>query len=188
MRETSYREISYAVRGYLAVRRSSLLVPLAGSLVLRVDTARPMLTGDLRLAESAIRRTVFGSRLLHATIRITPRSRVLGGFSRDGEMLAAVTVDAAITSARLAGRPVLRGCVCRTASQAVVTLLSGPGFDLDRGGYLTGGYRRPPFTGCGALTPVINLLTGRAGIIAVVNLIPVAVQPDATRTAAPRAR
>jgi hypothetical protein len=187
-REMSYREISYAVRGYLTVRRSSLRVPLAGSLALRVDTAGAMLTGDLQLAESVISRTAFGARLLRATVQITPRSRVVGGFGSDGELFAALTVDAAITSVQLAGRPLLRGCACRTASQAVVPLRSGPGFDLDRGGRLAGSYRRPPFTGCGAVTPVINLLAAGAGNTAVVNLIPVAVPRDATPTAARRSR
>jgi hypothetical protein len=37
---------------------------------------------------------------------------------------------------------------------------------------VAGRYQRPPFTGCGWLTPVINLLVAGPGNAAVVDLIP----------------
>jgi hypothetical protein len=54
-----------------------------------------------------------------------------------------------------------------------VPLRSRPGFDMADGGRLAGRYQRPPFTGCGWLTPVINLLVAGPGNAAVIDLIPI---------------
>jgi hypothetical protein len=43
---------------------------------------------------------------------------------------------------------------------------------MARGGRLAGRYQRPPFTGCGRLTPVINLLVAGSGNTAVIDLVP----------------
>ena len=64
------------------------------------------------------------------------------------------------------------GISCRTATHAVVPLRSKPGFDLERGGRLAGRYYRPPFTGGGRITPLVNLLAAGAGNAAVFDLIP----------------
>jgi len=61
---------------------------------------------------------------------------------------------------------------CRTATHAVVPLRSRPGFDLERGGRVVGRYHRPPFTGCGWITPVVNLLIAGPGNAVVIDLIP----------------
>jgi len=53
-----------------------------------------------------------------------------------------------------------------------VPLRSRPGFDLERGGRLAGRYQRPPFTGCGWITPLVNLLVAGPGNAAVIDLIP----------------
>ena len=43
----------------------------------------------------------------------------------------------------------------------------------ERGGRLAGRYHRPPFTGCGRITPLVNLLVSGPGNAAVIDLIPV---------------
>ena len=73
---------------------------------------------------------------------------------------------------RAAGRSLASGGSCRTATQAVVPLHSKPGFDLERGGRLAGRYYRPPFTGCGPVTPLVNLLAAGPGNAAVFDLVP----------------
>ena len=166
------QEIAYTVRGFLTVRGSSLRVALSGSLALRADKDSGLFTGDLVLDESAVNRTVLGISLLQADVQITPLSRVFGGFDHEGGILATVTVQAVITAARAAGRTLLSGCSCRTASQAVVPLRSRPGFDLERGGRLAGRYHRPPFTGCGWLTPLVNLMVAGPGNVVVIDLSP----------------
>jgi hypothetical protein len=167
------QEIAYSVRGFLTVRGSSLRVALRGSLALRVDKDSGLFTGDLVLDESAVSRRVLGVSLLQANVQITPKSPVIGGFDHEGGILATVTVQAAITAARAAGRALLSGCSCRTATEAVVPLRSRPGFDLERGGRLAGRYHRPPFTGCGWITPVVNLVVAGPGNVVVIDLSPV---------------
>lgn len=167
------QEIGYSVRGFLTVRASSLRVALSGSLALRVDKDLRLFTGDLVLDESAVSRTVLGAPLLQADVQITPRSPVIGGFDRQGGILATVTVEAVITAARAAGRTLLSGCSCRTASEAVVPLRSRPGFDLKQGGRLAGRYHRPPFTGCGWITPLVNLMVAGPGNVVIIDLSPV---------------
>jgi hypothetical protein len=89
-------------------------------------------------------------------------------------MSATVTVDAVITAVRAAGWTLINGGSCRTAAHAIVPLRSRPGFDLEQGGRLVGRYRRPPFTGCGWMAPLVNLLVVGPGNAVVIDLIPLA--------------
>jgi len=165
-------EIAYAVRGFLTVRRNSLRVPLSGSLAVRADLESGLFTGDLDLRQSAISRTVLGASLFSATVEITAESPVIGSVDREGQMVATVTVDAVLSAVRAAGRTLISGSSCRTATHATVPLRSKPGFDFEQGGRLVGGYYRPPFTGCGWITPLVNLLAAGPGNAVVIDLIP----------------
>jgi hypothetical protein len=167
------REIAYTVRGFLTVRRDSLRVPLHGSLAVRVDTDSGLFTGDLVLREAAVRRSLLGASLLRATVQVTAESPVVGLLDQEGRLSATVTVSAVITAAHAAGRTLIDGGSCRTATHAAVPLRSRPGFDLDRGGRVAGQYYRPPFTGCGWITPLVNLLISGSGNAVVIDLIPV---------------
>ena len=166
-------DIEYEVRGFLTVRRDSLRVPLRGSLTVRADPGPGPFSGNLVLRPAAISRRVLGVSLFGATVRIDAESPVAGRIDERGQLSATVTVNAALTAIRLAGRAVAGGGSCRTATCAVVPLRSRPGFDLANGGRLAGRYQRPPFTGCGWLTPVINLLVAGPGNAAVIDLIPI---------------
>lgn len=177
------REIGYLLNGFLTVHTSVLRVPLSGSLALRADLDSGVVTGDLTLSESTIRRAFRGADVFAATVRITAGSRVVGGIDREGRVFATVMVDAVISPVRVGGRTLINGGSCRTAAQALVPLRSQPGFDLERGGRLTGRYQRPRFTGCGMLTPLINMLIPGPGNTAVVDLTPAA---SAGRRAPPR--
>jgi hypothetical protein len=166
------REIAYDVRGFLTVRRDSLRVALNGSLALSVDRSPGPVSGDLALRPSSVSRAVLGVTLFRATVQIAAASPVTGAIDDEGELSATVTVSAVITAVRAAGRTLISGDSCRTATEAVVPLRSKPGFDLDQGGRLVGRYDRPPFTGCGWLTPAVNLLIAGPGNAVVIDLIP----------------
>lgn len=166
------RESSYAVRGFLTVRGPSLRVPLSGSLTVRADPDSGLFTGDLALDRTAVTRTVLGVRLFTAAVEITAESPVAGRVDPQHGLLAAVSVSAVITEARIGRRPLISGGTCRTAAHAVVPLSAGPGFSLERGGRLAGRYHRPPFTGCGRLTPLVNLVAAGPGNSVVIDLIP----------------
>ena len=167
------REIAYTVRGFLTVRRDSLRVPLSGSLAVRAHPDSGLFTGDLVLQQSTVSRTVLGARRFSAAVQIAAESPVVGVVDDQGRMFATVTVDAVIADVRAAGRTLLSGGSCRTAAQAVVPLRSRPGFDLEQGGRLVGEYRRPPFTGCGWITPLVNLLIAGPGNAVVIDIMPV---------------
>ena len=166
------REITYAVRGFLTVRKDSLRVPLSGSLAVHADPDSGLFTGDLVLHQATVSRTVLGTSLFSATVQIAPDSPVIGRVDHQGQLFATVTVDAVIADARAAGRTLISGGSCRTATHAVVPLRSKPGFHLEQGGRLVGRYHRPPFTGCGWITPFINLLVAGPGNAVVIDLIP----------------
>lgn len=165
-------EITYAVQGFLTVRKSSLRVPLNGSLGVHADPDSGLFSGELVLRPATISRTVLGTGLFSATVQITPDSPVIGRVDHNGQLVAMVTVDAVIAGARAAGRTLISGGSCRTATHAVVPLRSKPDFHLDQGGRLVAEYQRPPFTGCGWLTPFVNLLVAGPGNAVVIDLIP----------------
>jgi len=168
------REIAYAVRGFLTVRNDSLRVPLRGSLAVHPDAGSGLFSGDLVLHPSTISRTVLGASLFTATVQITAGSPVIGRVDDQGQLFAAVTVDAVIADVHAAGRRLISGNSCRTTAYAVVPLRSQPGFVLEQGGRLAGRYHRPPFTGCGWITPLVNLLVAGPGNAAVIDIIPLA--------------
>lgn len=169
---TFMREIAYAVRGFLTVRSDSVRVPLRGSLTVHADPGSGLFSGDLVLQPSTVSRTILGASLFSATVQITAESPVIGGVDDRGRLLATVRVEAVITDAHGAGQRLISGGSCRTATYAVVPLCSQAGFELERGGRLAGRYQRPPFTGCGWITPLVNLLAAGPGNAAVIDLIP----------------
>ena len=166
-------EIAYTVRGFLTVRRNSLRVPLSGSLVRRADPDSGLFTGDLVLDPATITRKVLGVSLLTATVEIRAESPVIGRVDKEGRMFATATVDAVIAAVQVGGRNLIDGDSCHTVTQAIVPLRSKPDFKLEQGGRVAGEYHRPPFTGCGRITPLVNVLISGSGNSAVIDLVPV---------------
>ena len=166
------REIAYVVRGFLTVRKDSLRVPLSGSLTVHVDPDSGLFSGDLALRPSAISRAVLGAELFSATVQIEAEPPLIGKIDLEGRMFATVTVDAVIATVHAGGWALIGDGSCHTATHAVIPLRSRPGFDLERGGRLVGRYHRPPFAGCGWITPFVNLLVAGPGNAVVIDLIP----------------
>lgn len=166
------REIAFLVQGFLTIRNDSVRVPLNGSLTVHADADSGLFAGDLVLHPSTISRMVLGASVVTATVQITAESPVIGRVDDRGQLFATVTVDAVIAAVHAAGRRLIGGDSCRTATHAVVPLRSKPGFELERGGRLAGRYHRPPFTGCGWVTPFVNLLVAGPGNAAVIDLSP----------------
>ncbi|HUI60320.1 MAG TPA: hypothetical protein VLX90_08855 [Steroidobacteraceae bacterium] len=166
------QKIEYTVQGFLTVRRNSLRVPLSGSLAVQADLDSGLFTGDFVLRQSTVTRKVLGVGVISATVEITADSPVIGRVDDKQQASATVTVDAAIAAAQVAGRTLISGGSCRTATHAVVPMRSKPGFSLEKGGRLAGTYHRPPFTGCGWITPLFNLMVAGGGNACVIDLIP----------------
>lgn len=166
------RDIAYEVRGFLTVRKDSLRVPLSRSLTVDVDPDPGFFTGDLVLHQATISQTVLGASLFSATVQIVAESPVIGRVDHENRIFAAATVDAVIAAVHVAGHTLISGGSCRTATPAIVPLRSKPAFNLERGGRLAGRYHRPPFTGCGWITPLVNLLVAGPGNTVVIDLTP----------------
>ena len=81
-------EITYAVQGFLTVRRRTLRVPLSGSLALRADLDSGTFTGNLALQPSVISRTVLGARLFSSTVQIMAEAPVTGRAGQEAGLLA----------------------------------------------------------------------------------------------------
>jgi hypothetical protein len=171
-------EIAYAAEGFLTVRNSPLRVPLSGSLAVHADSDSGRFTGDLALHPSTISWRVPGATLFTATVQITAASPAIGQIDDEGRLTAMVTVEAVIADVRAAGQTLVSDGSCRTATHALVPLRSAPGFSLQRGGRLEGTYQRPPFTGCGMMTPLINLMISGSGNRVVIDLTPLPPPPD----------
>jgi hypothetical protein len=167
------QEIAYEVRGFLTVRKDSLRVPLSGSLAVHLDLDSGLFAGDLVLRPATITRGVHGTGLISTTVQISAEAPVIGRIGPEGQLFGTATVDAVIAAVHIAGRTLISGDTCRTVTHAVVPLQSEPDFKFERGGRLVGRYHRPPFTGCGWLTPLVNLLVAGPGNAAVIDLIPV---------------
>lgn len=166
------REIAYGVRGFLTVRNDSLRVLLSGSLTIHADAHSGLFSGDFVLRQATVSRTVLGASLLSAAVRIEAESPVIGKVDQEGRMFAVVLVNAVISAVHAAGRRLISGGSCRTAMHAIVPLRSEPGFSFERGGRLAGRYQRPRFTGCGGITPLVNLSVAGPGNAVVIDLIP----------------
>ncbi len=171
------REIAYAVRGFLTVRKSRLRIPLSGSLEIHADPDSGVFSGDLVLGQSTVSRRVLGATLFSVAIQVEAESPVTGTVDRENRIFAEVTVDAVIAALHAAGRTLISGGSCRTAAHATLPMCSKPGFNLDQGGRLVGRYHRPPFTGCGWITPFLNLIAAGPGNAAVIDLIPLTAEP-----------
>jgi hypothetical protein len=165
-------EFAYTVRGFLTVRSDRMRVPLSGSLAVHADADSGLFAGDLVLQQATISRTVLGASLFTATVQIAAESPVIGQVDDQGRLFATVTVDAVIAAVHAARQQLISGGSCRTAASAVVPLRSRPGFRLEQGGRLAGRYHRPPFAGCGWITPLVNLLVAGPGNAVVIDLIP----------------
>lgn len=166
------RDIEYGVTGFLTVRRDSLRVPLRGALAIHAGPDPDQFTGDLVVDRANVDRTVLGASLLRADVQIEAGAQITGRVDDEGRMHVTVTVDAVLTTVQAAGYTLISGGSCRTAAHAVVPLRSQPGFDPERGGRVAGRYNRPPFTGCGRLTALVNLLVAGYGNVVVIDLTP----------------
>ena len=166
------QEIAYTVRGFLTVHKDRLRIPFSGSLAVHADPDSGLFSGDLVLDQSTIERKVLGATLFTGTVQITAESPVIGRIDDEGRLFATATVEAVITAGHAAGRTLISNGSCRTATHATVPLRSKPGFSLEQGGRVAGRYYRPPFAGCGWITPLVNLLAAGSGNAAVIDLTP----------------
>ncbi len=153
--------VAYPVHGstYLDVPNTTVsLGPGTLSTTLNLKTAT--LTANLTLPPATVSVREFGLIPVSATTEFIQAAATTGKVDvNTGAVTATSKIILKITRMSVAGLPVPVGGSCESATPAVITATSRPGFSVVAGGRLTGTYTVPPFSGCGPaglLSPLIN--------------------------------
>jgi hypothetical protein len=153
--------VSYPVGGSTYLKAPATTVSLGpGALRTTLDLSNGILTASLNLPPAQVSFKEFGLIPVSATTEFIQQGATTGKVNLNtGAVTSTSTIILKITSMSVAGLPVPVGKSCESATPAVITLKSQPGFSVVSGGKLTGTYTIPAFAGCGPaglLTPVIN--------------------------------
>ena len=153
--------VAYPVHGstYLDVPNTTVsLGPGTLSTTLNLKTAT--LTANLTLPPATVSFREFGLIPVSATTEFIQAAATTGKVNvNTGAVTSTSKIILKITRMSVAGLPVPVGDSCESATPAVITATSRPGFSVVAGGKLTGTYTVPPFSGCGLaglLSPLIN--------------------------------
>ena len=157
--------INYSVNGSThlkALNSDAKLGP--GTLPISLDLATGNFTGDLSLPNTSTTFTLFGFIPGSAKIRLIPAAKVTGSFS-NGVVKADAKETIRITDLSIFGLPIVRNSsTCQTSKPADIPMMSGPNFNVQTGGQLTGTYTIPSLRGCGLFfTPFISAFASGSG-------------------------
>ena len=160
--------VAYPAHGSTYLEAPNTTVSLGpGTLVATLNFAAATLTGSLTLPPATVSFQEFGLIPVSATTEFIQAGPTTGKVNiQTGAVTSTSKIILKITSMRVAGLPVPIGNSCASATPAVITLASQPGFSVVSGGRLAGTYTVPAFAGCGfggLLTPLINLAVAGPG-------------------------
>ncbi|MFI9380517.1 DUF6801 domain-containing protein [Kutzneria sp. NPDC052558] len=153
---------SYGIIGHSVIKKLHGTVPINGGITAKLDLGTGKYDADLALAPTTATFAMFG--FLPVTTRIA--------FQPEGKTTGAVTNGALDATSRLTvkmprisvfGLPISRSKSCGASKPSVVKMVSGPGFDVLKGGTLSGSYALAPLTGCGPFTGFISALATGPG-------------------------
>jgi hypothetical protein len=134
-----------------------------GTLPITLDLGTGNFTGDLTLPNTSASFTIFGFIPGSAKIQLIPAGHVTGSFS-NGVVKADAKETIRLTDVSLFGFPIVqKSTTCQTKSPADIPMMSGPGFNVQTGGQLTGTYTIPSLQGCGFFTPLLSAFATGAG-------------------------
>jgi hypothetical protein len=156
----------YKVTGSTFIKAPNFTLALGpGKLTSTLDANTGKITATLTLPDAT------GSFKQDGVVPVTATTQFINDGPTTGTLnfnTGAVSTTSKITlrivSLSVAGVPVAVGNSCETAQPAVVTV-SGqpPGFNILKGGSLTGTYTIPQFASCGLATALINLTIPGSG-------------------------
>jgi hypothetical protein len=154
--------VTYPVHGSTHLKAPNTSVTLGpGKLRSTVNLSTAALTASLSLPAAKVSFKESGLIPVSATTEFIQDGATTGKLNANtGAVTTTSKLTLKITSMTVAGLPVAVGRSCESATPAVVTLKSQPGFSVVSGGKLSGTYTVPNFAHCGLaglLTPVINL-------------------------------
>jgi len=150
--------VTYPVNGSTFINKVNSTVTLGpGKLVATANLTTLALTANLSLPPATGTFTEFGFIPVTATTRLIQDGKVTGKLSPTGNSVTTTATETLqLTALNIGGLPVPVGNACET-SPTRITVASQPGFNVLKGGTLTGTYTIPPFAHCGLATVLINL-------------------------------
>jgi hypothetical protein len=163
--------VVYPVHGSTHLKAPNATVALGpGTLRSTVNLTNGTLSASLSLPTATVSFKEFGLIPVSGKTEFIQDGATTGKINvNTGAVTTTSKITLKITSMSLAGLPLPVGARCESATPAVITLKSKPGFSVVSGGKLTGTYTVPPFAHCGPaglLTPLINLsITGPGNTI-----------------------
>jgi hypothetical protein len=165
---------SYGIKGSSVIKSLHGTVPLNGGITARLDLGTGKYTADLALDPTTAKFTMLGFLPVTTKIAFQPDGQTTGAVA-NGALDATSPLTIKMPEISVFGLPVSRSDSCRTSKPSVVKMTSGPGFDVLKGGPLSGGYTLAPLTDCGPFTPFLSALAAGPG-----NTIDLTLAPAAT--------
>jgi hypothetical protein len=160
--------VRYPVHGSTFIKAANATVTLGpGTLRSKVDLNTGAVTASLKLPPATGSFKELGVVPVTATVAFIQNGPTTGTVDLNtGAVATMSSITLQITSLSVSGLPVPVGPACESATPAVVSLASQPGFSIVKGGTVSGTYTIPPFAHCGLITPVLNLtITGPGNTI-----------------------
>ena len=129
-----------------------------GKLTSKVNVSNGKFTANLRLPNATGSFKEFGIIPVTATTQFINDGPTTGTINLStGAVQSTSHITLRIVSLQVAGLNVPVGPSCQTSTPATVPVTSQPGFNLVKGGNLSGTYTIPKFAHCGLATLLINL-------------------------------
>jgi hypothetical protein len=156
--------VKYKVAGSTFLKSVNTTASLGpGTLTSKVNLSNGKLTASLVLPAATVSFKELGIIPVTATTEFVQDGPTTGQLNvNTGAVTTTSKIILKLTSMNIAGLPVPVPSTCQSAP-ATVQLASQKGFTVVNGGNLAGTYTIPDFSGCGVLTPVLNLTIPGSG-------------------------
>lgn len=156
--------VKYKVTGSTFIKSVNTTAQLGpGTLKSTVNLKNGKLTASLSLPPASVSFKEFGLVPVSATTEFIQDGPTTGQLNLNtGAVSTTSKIIIKLDSMSVAGVPVPVPSTCETAP-ATIKLKSLKGFSVVNGGSLAGTYTIPDFSGCGVLTPVLNLTIPGSG-------------------------
>ncbi|MGH3158724.1 MAG: hypothetical protein ACRDNF_19405 [Streptosporangiaceae bacterium] len=150
---------TYPVNGSTYIAAPGATLPLGpGKLAADVDLNTGAITATLTLPNATGSFKELGLIPVTATAQLINDGPTTGTLNLNtGAVQTTSNITMRLVSLSVAGIPIPVGSACQTSVPVVATLNSQPGFNVLKGGVVTGTYTIPAFANCGLATLLINL-------------------------------
>jgi|SRR5579875_1063812 len=156
---TTKLTVTYPVSGSSYVATPGATLPLGpGTLKSTVNLNNGKLTANIKLPDATGQFKELGLIPVTATAQLINDGPTTGTLNLDtGAVQTTSNITMKLVSLSVAGINVPLGSSCETSQPVVVNLASQPGFNVLKGGVVSGSYTLPAFANCGLATLLINL-------------------------------